>query len=30
MLGYERCELFLHDINHKNIYSCAVDEEADE
>ena len=30
MLGYERCELFLHDVTHKNIYSCAVDEEGDE
>ena len=30
MLGYERCELFMQDTINKNMYSCAVDEEADE
>ena len=30
MLGYERCELFLYDIANKNLYSAAIDEEADQ
>lgn len=29
MLGYERCELFLFDVLNKNLYSTAIDEEAD-
>ena len=29
LFGYQRCELFLHDTQNKNMYSCAIDEEAE-